>query len=54
MSAIFLHSERPPAAQVSGWMMSMARVASTSRKPRRVNSHSPPATGIVSAALTAR
>ena len=37
MSAIFLHSERPPAAQVSGWMMSMARVASTSRKPTRVN-----------------
>ena len=25
MSAIFLHSDRPPAAQVSGWTMSTAR-----------------------------
>ena len=25
MSAIFLHSDKPPAAQVSGWMMSIAR-----------------------------
>ena len=46
MSAIFLHSERPPAAQMSGCTMSTAREANSSRKPKRVNSHSPPATGI--------
>ena len=53
MSAIFLHSDNPPAAQVSGWMMSIARDTKRSRKPNRVNSHSPPAIGIEIAAFTA-
>jgi hypothetical protein len=42
MSAIFLHSDSPPAAHVSGWTMSTACETSSSRKPNRVNSHSPP------------
>lgn len=54
MSAIFLHSDSPPAAHVSGWTMSTACETSSSRKPNRVNSHSPPAIGIESAAFTAR
>jgi len=41
-------------AQVSGWMISIAREARISRKPNRVNSHSPPAMGIESAAFTSR
>ena len=33
MSAIFLHSVKPPAAAVSGWMISMASERRMSRKP---------------------
>src|SRR5947209_4514909 len=54
MSAIFLHSEMPPAEHVSGWTMSTARIVISSRKPKRVNSHSPLAIGMVSAARTSR
>ena len=49
-----LASDRPPAAQVSGWTMSTRARQNSSRKPKRVNSHSPPAIGIDSAAFTSR
>jgi hypothetical protein len=52
MSAIFLHSEMPPAAQVSGCRISTARSTRSGRNPQRVNSASPPAIGIERAALT--
>lgn len=46
MSAIFLHSEMPPAAQTSGCRMSVAQSATSARKPQRANSASPPVIGM--------